>query len=75
MNRTTNSESPVGLHAVIRDLGLKVPLPIIRSVITGGTRQTRITNVEIREQYPKSYQPEKTVVAQLRFALSSPGWK
>jgi hypothetical protein len=41
----------------------------VRSVITGGTRKTRISDAEVLEEYPKSYQPRGGVVGQLRFAL------
>ena len=58
----------IGLHAVIRELSLKVPLPAVKSVITG-TRKTRITDTEVLEQYQKSYQPRGGLVGQLRFAL------
>ena len=63
-----NDGALAGLHALIRDLDLKVPPPSVRSVITG-SRKTRITASEVREQYPKSYQPSKSSVGQLRFAL------
>lgn len=61
-------ETLVGLHALIQALDLKVTLPAVKSVITG-TRKTRTTDVEVFEQYPRSYQPPKTSVGQLRFAL------
>ena len=67
-NPKGNDENLSGLHALIRDLDLKVPMPTVRSVITG-TRKTRITDTEVLEQYPKSYQPPTTSVGQLRFAL------
>jgi Fic/DOC family len=67
-NPKGNDETLAGLHALIQDLDLKVPLPAVKSVITG-TRKTRITNIEVLEYYPKSYQPAKTSVGQLRFAL------
>jgi hypothetical protein len=63
-----DEETLAGLHALIRDLDLKVPIPAVKSVITG-TRKTRITDTEVLEQYPKSYQPPRTTAGQLRFAL------
>lgn len=70
MTRTTrNPETPVGLHALINELDLKTPLPIVRSIITGGTRKTRITDTEVLEQYPRPYQPAEGLVGHFRFAL------
>ena len=71
MIKTTrnNIETPVGLHALINELDLKIPRPIVRSIITGGTRKTRITDAEVLEQYPKPYQPAEGLIGQLRFAL------
>jgi hypothetical protein len=66
---TRNTEISVGLHALISGLDLKIPRPIVRSIITGGTRKTRITDAEVLEQYPKPYQPAEGLVGQLRFAL------
>lgn len=66
---TGKTETPVGLHALINELDLKIPRPIIRSIITGGTRKTRITDAEVLEQYPKPYRPAEGLVGQLRFAL------
>jgi len=66
---TRNTETPVGLHALISELDLKIPRPIVRSIVTGGTRKTRITDAEVLEQYPKPYQPAAGPVGQLRFAL------
>jgi len=67
-NQKAQEETLAGLHSLIRDLDLKVPVPVVKSVITG-TRKTRITDAEVIEQYPKSYQPTRTTVGQLRFAL------
>jgi Fic/DOC family len=64
-----NPETPVGLHALINQLDLKTPRPIVRSIITGGTRKTRITDTEVLEQYPRPYQPAEGLVGHLRFAL------
>jgi len=64
-----NRQIPLGLHAITDELGLKVPRPIVRSVLAGSTRRTKITDKEILEQYPPSYQPDKGIVGQFRFAL------
>jgi Fic family protein len=60
---------PIGLHAVIAQLDLKLPRPFVRSELASGTRKTKITNNEILEQYPRSYRPAEGIVGQLRFAL------
>jgi len=68
-NGGDHKETPLGLHATIDELDLKVPRPIVRSVITGGTRKTRISDTEVLEQYPRPYQPTGGIIGQLRFAL------
>jgi hypothetical protein len=60
---------PIGLHAAIEQLDLKLPRPIVRSELASGTRKTKITHNQILEQYPRSYQPAEGIVGQLRFAL------
>ena len=63
-------DSAVGLHALIRDFHLKVPLPRVRSEIVRGTRRTTVTAERVREQYPmaKGYQANG-FEGNLRFAL------
>jgi hypothetical protein len=60
---------PIGLRAIIDQLGLKVPYPNVRSELVAGARKTRITSTQTLEQYPKAYQPADGVIGQLRFAL------
>jgi hypothetical protein len=69
MPSTINEEAPVGLHALIEQLGLKVPRPIVRSVLVGGIRKTRITDAQVLEQYPRAYGPADGIIGHLRFAL------
>jgi Fic family protein len=69
MAGTFKQSIPIGLHAVIEELDLKVPRPTVRSELVSGTRKTKITQNEILEQYPRSYQPAEGIVGQLRFAL------
>lgn len=69
MQNGKSGETPIGLQAIIDQLDLKVPRPIVRSVLVGGTRKTRITDAEVLEQYPRAYQPADGIVGQLRFAL------
>jgi hypothetical protein len=44
---------PIGLHAAIEQLDLKLPRPIVRSELASGARKTKITHNEILEQYPR----------------------
>ncbi|MEO8727145.1 MAG: Fic family protein [Acidobacteriaceae bacterium] len=69
MSTETNQERSIGLHAVIDQLDLQVPRPFVRSILTRGTRKTRITNTEILERYPQAYKPRDGIIGQLRFAL------
>jgi hypothetical protein len=66
-NRKTTT--PIGLTALIDQLGLKVPYPVVRSEVVAGTRKTTVTNTQVLEQYPRIYEPPKGIVGQLRFAL------
>lgn len=45
----------VGLAAVIEDLGLRVPLPAVRSSVAAAARKTRVEQGAVYEQYPKTY--------------------
>ena len=70
MARPPNAtETVAGLHALIHQLDLKVPPPVVRSIISGGVRKTRVTDAEVLEQYPKPYRPDEGPIGQLRFAL------
>jgi len=60
---------PIGLWAIIDQLGLKVPYPNVHSELVAGARKTRITSTQTLEQYPKVYQPADGIIGQLRFAL------
>jgi hypothetical protein len=69
MSHDGNRTISLGLRAVIEQLGLKVPYPVVRSELTAGARKTRVTDAEVLEQYPTSYKPDEGVIPQLRFAL------
>jgi hypothetical protein len=58
----------VGLHRLVEELHLQVPLPATRSEIVAGARKTIAANGRILEQYPKNYAP-KGQFGDLRFAL------
>lgn len=58
----------VGLHGLVEQLGLKIPLPVVRSEVVAGARKTRVTDNKILEQYPKSYLPTG-LMGNLRFAM------
>ena len=62
-------KTPIGLTAVIDQLGLKVPYPAVRSELVAGTRKTTVTSTQVLEQYPRVYQPSEGIIGQLRFAL------
>src|SRR6266481_4284648 len=58
----------VGLHGLLEQLELKVPLPVVRSEVIPGARKTTLSDNKILEQYPKSYLPTG-LMGNLRFAM------
>jgi hypothetical protein len=68
-DNSRKGETPVGLHALIDQIDLKIPRPFVRSIITAGTRKTKVRDSEILEHYPKSYRPAEGLSGNLRFAL------
>jgi hypothetical protein len=62
-------KAPLGLTAIIDQLGLRVPYPAVRSELVAGIRRTTITSAQVLEQYPRVYQPPEGILGQLRFAL------
>src|SRR5208283_1438653 len=58
----------VGLHGLIEEFSLKVPLPAVRSEVISGARRTTVANGAVLEQYPKGYLPIG-VPGNLRFAM------
>src|SRR5438552_9538296 len=68
MKSDTNS-IPLGLCAIIADLGLSIPYPAVRSELKGSNRKTIVTDDHILEQYPAAYRPDSGIAGQLRFAL------
>jgi hypothetical protein len=65
-----HKEAPiaVGLHGLVEQLGLKVPLPVVRSEVVSGARKTTLSDNKKLEQYPKSYLPTG-LMGNLRFAM------
>ena len=61
--------TPVGLHALREDLGLRVPPPATRSYISAGMRRGETRNGQVVEYYPKQYATDGSPLANLRFAL------
>src|SRR2546421_1471792 len=59
---------PVGLTALIEALGLRVPLPAVRSFVTRGARRTTISGSTISEFYPQRFNQD-TLVGNLKFAM------
>ncbi len=66
--RTRAFPIAIGLHGLVEQLGLKIPLPAVRSEVVAGARKTRVVDNRILEQYPKSYLPSG-VTGNLRFAM------
>jgi hypothetical protein len=66
----TQRDAPraIGLHGLIEEFNLKVPLPTVRSEIISGARRTTPVDDTILEQYPKGYLPVG-VTGNLRFAM------
>lgn len=62
------SPEPIGLIRLVRELGLSVPLPAVRSEVVAGARRTRIVDGTIIEQYPPVYLP-KNLIGHLKFAM------
>jgi len=67
--RNWKTPTPIGLTAIIDQLGLKIPYPSVRSEVVAGIRKTTVTSRQVLEQYPRIYEPPKGLVGQLRFAL------
>jgi hypothetical protein len=63
-----NEPVPIGLVHLVRELGLSLPLPTVRSEAVAGARRTRITDRAVLEQYPRGYAP-KDLVGHLKFAM------
>ncbi|MGI8990896.1 MAG: Fic family protein [Bryobacteraceae bacterium] len=58
----------IGLVGLIRELGLNVPWPAVRSESIVGTRRTYIADGIAQEQYPRSHAP-KNLIGNLKFAM------
>jgi hypothetical protein len=69
MSDDRNWKTPVGLTAIIEQMGLKIPYPVVRSEVVAGIRKTTVTSTQVLEQYPRIYEPPKGLIGQLRFAL------
>ena len=59
----------VGFTALVDSLGLRVPVPAVRSEIVQGARRTRIEGDRVFEQYPPSYARGDTLFEHLRFGM------
>ena len=64
----TTELRPTGLVGLVHALGIRVPLPAVRSEIVAGGRRTRMADGIVFEQYPRGYAP-KGLNGQLRFAM------
>jgi hypothetical protein len=63
-----DAPKPVGLHGLIEEFNLKVPLPVVRSEVISGARKTTVADGTVLEQYPRGYFPIG-VTGNLRFAM------
>src|SRR5213075_738583 len=57
LNDMVKQAGLIGLSRLVEDLGLRVPLPAVRSEAVQGARRTKISGASILEQYPLSYAP------------------
>ncbi len=58
----------MGLVAVIQELGLKIPMPAVRSSVSSGARRTRVESEIVYEHYPRSYGTD-SLFENLKFAM------
>jgi len=63
-----NLTKAIGLHRLVEEVGLRVPLPAVRSEAVSGARRTYEKPTEVIEQYPASYAPSD-IWGHLRFAM------
>ena len=63
-----NQSIAIGLHRLVEENDLRVPLPALRSEAVSGARKTYEKATEVIEQYPASYAP-KDIWGHLRFAM------
>jgi hypothetical protein len=49
----------VGLHGLAEQLGLKVPLPVVRSEVVPGARKTTLSDNKILQQIPQELSPNR----------------
>src|SRR6266404_1592290 len=59
---------PIGLAKLIEELGLRVPVPAVRSEAVRGARRTKISDDSVLEQYPMTYAPND-LFGHVRFAM------
>lgn len=53
-----NQSIAIGLHRLVEENDLRVPLPALRSEAVSGARKTYEKATEVIEQYPASYAPK-----------------
>jgi hypothetical protein len=58
----------IGLYRLIKEFDLRLPLPVVQSIVAPSTRRTIISDREVLEQYPKSYLPDG-ITGHLKFAM------
>jgi len=65
----TDDSVPVGQAALIAKYGLRVPDPVVVSIVGPGPRRTVVEDDSTVEKYPLSYKPDDTMVGHIKFAL------
>jgi len=65
---SSNSDTAIGLHRLVEELGLRVIPPFIRSEAVGGVRKPVDRATGAVHQYPVSYAP-RDIWGHLRFAM------
>src|SRR5208337_4176635 len=63
-----NPGMAIGLHRLVEEMGLRIPVPAVRSKAVAGARRTHENHTEATELYPASYAP-KDIWGHLRFAM------
>lgn len=63
---------PLGQLALLRKLGLRVPQPAVQSFAVAGARRTELhPGAQTIEWYPRSYETDGSIRADIRFALKN----
>jgi len=61
--------TPVGQMALHAQVGMRIPLPAVRSYVVSSARRTREAATYTEEYYPPQYSTDGSLLGNLRFAL------